>query len=179
MATRMLKIAMGLVLLVLLNACPGVDCTDSIDAYPTGLVKIEPLQSSYQLGDEITYNIIIPSTNDYFGRSLDLYNETGVQSTILGGSDIDKLKSNIIEVIDGEHKQINNYLTANLVYYQSENEYRYKIIVKLTSAGNYKLYAKNLEVHFLKRNDKECLNYNLYTSIDGITGEFFEFDVVP
>lgn len=175
----MLKIAMGLLLLVLLYACPGVDCTKGMDAYPIGLVKIEPLQSSYQLGDEITYHITIPSTNDFFGRSLDLYSETGVLTTMLGGCDVaDKLKNNIIEVIDGEHKLINNYPTANLIYYQSENYYRYKIKVKFTSVGNYNIYAKDLQIYFQKRTDKDCFTYGVRTSIEGVSTDFFEFDVV-
>lgn len=66
----------------MLQSCPSIGeevCDDvAASAYIDDLITITPLKQIYNQGEEATYKITIPSENNYFGNTINLYQKTGV-----------------------------------------------------------------------------------------------------
>jgi hypothetical protein len=68
----------------LLNSCNpsriGEEDCDYIDrtAVVENLITITFLNPTYQQGEEVIYGLIIPSQNNYFGNSVDIYQQTNL-----------------------------------------------------------------------------------------------------
>ena len=157
--------------LFLFSGCPE-DCNfyTKDDTLPD-LVKIEQLQEVYNVGDVITYSVTIPSNIPNFGfeeEDIAIFEETGVTNTMLGGSEIHKFINNTIEVIEGENELIGEVTVANLIYYPSENQYRYQAKITFTQPGNYLLRGVNdLNIFFDSKKDS-CVDYVINTNIEGV-----------
>ena len=69
------KILKGFALIVLmltLTGCPGDGGLTKLSISTVdNLVTVKPLKNSYKVGDEIIFKIEIPSTNEYFGKSIE------------------------------------------------------------------------------------------------------------
>ncbi len=158
--------------LFLFSGCPS-DCTfvTKSDTLPD-LVKIEPLQEVYNVGDVITYSVTIPSNIVNFGyeeEDIAIFEETGVTKTMLGGSEIHKFINNTIEVIEGENELIGEVTVANLIYYPSENQYRYQAKITFTQPGNYLLRGVNDIIISFQEKNGNCTDYLIITNIQGVS----------
>ena len=158
--------------LFLFSGCPS-DCTfvTKSDTLPD-LVKIEPLQEVYNVGDVITYSVTIHSNIPNFGfeeEDIAIFDETGVTKTKLVGSEIHKFINNTIEVIEGENELIGEVTVANLIYYPAENEYRYKAKITFTQPGDYLLRSvSEIKAYFNIKKDS-CVDYLVITNIQGVS----------
>ena len=166
-----LRISLFCVLILLLG-CPPADCTFvSKEAVIPNLVKIEPLQNTYQVGDVITYSVAIPSQINDFGtshESINIFDDIAVQKVLLGGSEIHKLENNSIEVLEGSTETINDILVAFLHYSSIDKMYQFKAKITLTQVGNYILNGVGkINVNFDNKNSY-CLDYVIETNIVGV-----------
>lgn len=85
MVTKLLKITGLFLLMVTLTGCPGEeDCFDmGSTARVDDLIKIIPLQATYNQGDVITIKSEIPAQNNYFGEPINLFEKTNDYSARL------------------------------------------------------------------------------------------------
>jgi len=157
-------------LIFILYGCPGEELgfDDRYEVIPD-LAKIEPLQETYNVGDEIIYSIVVSSKYEQFGNSeepVDVFRETGVIETMFSG-EIHRFDGNDITVIEGKNAILSNTSVAYLTYYPEENNYRYKAKIKFTTPGVYTLYLNSMGISFPNKN--EGYNYSISTNVVGIT----------
>lgn len=157
-------------LVLILYGCPG-EVLGFDDRYETipDLAQIEPLQESYNIGDEIIYSVVIPSHFNQFGNSegpVDIHRVTGVIETMFSG-EIHQFDGNDINVIKGKNENISKTTVAYLKYYPKENNSRYRAKIKFTKPGVYNLYLNFMTIGFT--NKYEGFNYSISTNVAGIT----------
>ncbi|RNC83087.1 MAG: hypothetical protein ED557_10245 [Balneola sp.] len=65
----------------------AIDCEDDCmvieNVYleeSVSIISLSPLQGAYEAGDDVTLSISVPSSNNYFGESVNLFEETGEES---------------------------------------------------------------------------------------------------
>jgi hypothetical protein len=176
MGTKLLKFTSLFLLLTTLTGCPGgnEDCFDyGSSTRVDNLVKITPLQSTYNIGDIITYKIIIPSTNTFFGEQINLFEKTNdfnariyINPIIFNDNEVSYIKGSI-EAYGGGWSNVS---------YNSENgTYELEINIKLLKSGLYSFYSgEYLEF----QGSTECNRYRLDTNIEGWNSEGkIEFNV--
>ena len=144
---------------------PGVSYSGTVN----DLIKLYPIQEVYNIGDVITYSVVIPSHITNFGpgnKTIDLYEETEISKNPFDSINIDELKDNDVVVLEGENSISGTKLVANLLYNPDEREYRYKAKITLTKPGNYSI---NLPYPFtiVFVNPEVCKNYLIETNVEG------------
>ena len=133
MATKLLKITGLFLLLVTLTGCPGEeDCFDmGSTARVDDLIKIEPLQTTYNQGDFITFKTEIPAQNNYFGEPLNLFLKTNDFEASLSTSYSNLFIGNELTFIKGSQGNEINWF--NVTYNASTSVYELEINIKLIS----------------------------------------------
>ncbi len=180
MVTKILKTTGIIILLLTLWACPMEPmCPNELDTYIPDLISIEPLDTVYQVGDQIVYTAIIPSRID--SLNIDIYENTGVTSIWLLSSEIHKFDGNDIDVIKGFTRRLDydNSLQAYLTYNPTDKVYEFQARIIFTQPGDYSVFPDGMEVFFNSENSSS-LDYEIKTNIQGFEiGEMWEFRVVP
>jgi len=182
MVTKIFKTTGVIFLLLTLWACPiKPDCPGELEMYIPDLVSVVPLDTVYHVGDEIIYTAVIPSRID--SLNIDIYEDTGTTSTMLGGSEISKFDGNYIEVFKGNTRRIgdDNTLVAYVTYNPVDKFYEFQARITFTRSGEYKIFTDGMQVQIPKKNSK-CAQYEIETNIRGFqihSGEIWEFRVVP
>ena len=180
MVTKILKTASIVLVLLTLWACPiKPDCPSELDTYIPDLVSVVPIDTVYHVGDEIVYTAVIPSHID--SLNIDIYENTGVTSTMLGDSEISRLDGNYIEVHKGYTRRLGdeNTLVAYLTYNPVDKVYEFQARIMFTQPGQYSIYPYWMRITF-KSDDSDCPDYDIETSIRGFQpGDIWEFRVVP
>ncbi len=180
MVTKILKKVGVFIILLLLSACPiKPECPPELEMYIPDLVSVVPLDTVYHVGDQIVYTAVIPSRID--SLNIDIYEDTGVTSTMLGGSEISRFDGNYIEVFKGYTRRIGdeNTLVAYVRYNPVDKFYEFQARVTFTRPGEYKIFTDGMQVRIPKKNSK-CAEYEIETNIQGLEiGSMWEFRVEP
>ena len=152
--------------LSMLQSCPiGEEVCDDMgsSAYIGDLITITPLKSTYAQGEEVIYKLNVPSENNYFGNSLNLYQKTGVTNAWYIASSTFLFEGNTVAYLKGSKRDgADNW--HNVTYNPSNGLYELQIKVKLNKTGNYSLYADD-RVDFL--GEDNCNKNFIYTNIQG------------
>lgn len=161
-----------------LFGCPGEDCIfETKGTRIEDLAKIEPVQEVYNVGDTLTFSAAIPSHINNFngnGNIVNLFQETSVTETLLGGLDlVEKLKENDMEIVEGTKAIIEGTQVAYVSYYPASNDYRFKVRVIFTHTGNYALAGFNV-LRMVFDADSDCTIYSVVVGTQGVdqTGDF-------
>lgn len=152
-----------------LTGCPGgdEDCFDyGATARVDNLVIITPFQPTYNVGDIITYKVTIPSSNMFFGESVNLFEKTKdnnarihINPIIFNGNEITYTKGSI-EAYDGGW--------SNVSYNNENDNYELEINIKLLRSGLYSFFSgEYLEF----QGATKCNRYRLDTNIEGGNSE--------
>ena len=169
MVTKLLKFTSLFLLLTTLTGCPGGD-DDCFDYGSTNrvdnLVKIITLQSTYNVGDIITYKIIIPSSNSFFGEQINLFEKTNdfrariyINPIIFYDNEVSYLKGSV-EAYGGGW--------SNVLYNSENGNYELEINIKLLKSGFYSFYSGEY-IEF--QGSTKCNRYRLDTNIEGCNSE--------
>lgn len=175
MVTKLLKITGLFLLLATLTGCPGEeDCFDmGSTARVDDLIKIQPLQTTYNQGDFITFKTEIPAQNNYFGEPINLFVNTNDFEATLSTSYSYLFIGNELTFLKGSQGNEINWF--NVTYNPSTSIYELEINIKLNKIGSYSLYT-NDPIHF--QGSTKCNRYRLDTNIEGWNSEGkIEFNV--
>ena len=137
------------------------------------------MDSVYHVGDEIIYTAVIPSSID--SLDIDIYEDTGVTSTWLMGSEFYKFDGNDINVIKGFTRRLDydNSLQAYLSYNPTDKVYEFQARITFTQQGEYRISPYSMRIDF-KSENYECPLYEIKTNIQNSGIEYYwEFRVVP
>ncbi len=167
MGTKYFKIFFAVLIISVLQSCPsiGEEVCDGKEASATipDLITITPLKQIYNQGEEITYQLIIPSQNNYFGNPVNLYQKTGTTDGWYIASATQLFDGNNITYVKGSKRNgAENW--HNVTYNPANGNYELEIKVKLNKAGNYSLFADD-RIDFL--GSDQCNRNFIYTNIQG------------
>jgi len=158
-------------LLTILTGCPSNDdCIglDNISNSPD-LIKIIPLQNTYQLGDEISFEISISNELD----GIYLFNETNDNYGLLTSNNFLFLE-NELTFIKGSQGEYSNWF--NMPYNMSNERYELKILVKLNKVGIYSFFTDDY-VEII--GEDLCNRFRIDTNIEGMNSDRkIEFEVL-
>jgi len=159
-------------LLTILTGCP-IDEDDCNDLGRTievpNLIKIVPLQDTYQKGDVVVFKIAIENIFE----GINLFNETGdsVAWVILGSNQL--FTQNELTFIKGSQGEASNWF--NMPFDGSIEKYELEIKVKLNKIGQYSFFTGD-DIDFI---GNECNRYRISTNIAGMNSERkIEFEVL-
>ncbi|WP_396192023.1 hypothetical protein [Flavobacterium sp.] len=165
MATKFIKFTGLFLLLTTLTGCPGSneDCFDyGSTARVDDLVSITPFQSTYNIGDTITYKVIIPSSNTFFGAPINLFEITNdnnarihINPIIFNDNQVTYLKGSV-EAYEGGW--------SNVSYNNENGNYELEINIKLLKGGLYSFLSGE---YLIFQGSSECNRYRLDTNIEG------------
>lgn len=178
MVIKSFRFIFAIIFLSLLQSCPGVGeevCND-IEASATvdDLITIYPLKAIYLQGEEVTYRLTIPSENNYFGNTLNLYQKTGVTNSWYIASSNFLFEGNSFAYLKGSKREgADNW--HNVAYNSTTGNYELEIKVKLNKVGNYSIYCRDF-IDFL--GSSKCNKYTIATTIQGKNlDNFIQFKV--
>lgn len=141
------------------EACAGTD--DSIKK--ENLIKIIPLQTTYNQGDFIKISITIPNNNNIFGYPINLlgltYDYTGNVFFKYFSTLID---NNVLTTLKGSQKQMPNYF--GMFYNNNNGNYELELKIKLNRLGIYSFETLGKEEIIFKGN---CSEFLIKTNIEG------------
>jgi len=180
MVTKILKTASIVLVLLTLWACPfEKKIKNAIPFNIPDLISVTPLDTVYHVGDRIVYTAVIPSRID--SLDIDIYEDTGVTSTLIIGSEIYRFDGNVIEVSKGYTRRLGdeNTLSAFVIYNPTDKVYEFQARITFTQPGEYRIFLSGINIIF----DNKKSEYNAYqikTSIQNSGSEdMWEFRVVP
>jgi len=169
MVTKIQIISMFSLMLAIFPWCSG----DDDDYYCKGdgvskktkidnLITFYPIQSIYEKGDTITYKVIVPSNNTYFGEEMDLFEKTNAYRTLTLYFNYSLLLGNEIVYSYPEFSP-EGYFDA-LTYDSTNNVYRLEIRIKLLRTGSYHINSR-AEIRFIGIGN--CNDYTINTNVQG------------
>ncbi len=160
---------------LLLYGCPDEnDCDDfgRIARVPN-LIKWTPVQSIYNQGDIVTLKLEIPASNNYYGETINIFEQTNDTNALLIMSTSGFQNGNTLNFLKGTQESEVNWFGA--MYNELTGVYELEIEITLNRIGTYDLdNAHNID--FLGRN---CNRYFIDTNVDFIQGQHFQFEVIP
>ena len=191
MVTKIFKTTGIIFLLLTLWACPfRHECSrEAMDLPKYNLISVIPIDTVYHVGDQLVYTAIIPSRIDSLDEDIyenfesldvDIYEDTGITSTRLINSEINKFDGNAIEVLKGftQRSEYDNSLQAYVIYNPTNKVYEFQARITFTRPGIYRIIS-GMNILFHYKNSK-CVAYELKTNIEGLEiGSMWEFRVVP
>ncbi len=179
MATKFFKIGCLFFVLIAFNGCIPLgaeECDEyGTEANVSGLIKISPLQETYNVGDVITITATLPSKNNYFAiGQVDIHAETNDDNGIFSlamwqheGSSFPGTSlyvDNVVEFIEGGIEN-NTMGVFKMPYFAENDEYRIKYKVTLNRTGNYILIQDNSSnIYF--QGGSTCNRYFINTDIE-------------
>jgi hypothetical protein len=170
MGTKLLKFTGLFLLLATLTGCPGgeEECFDmGSTARVDDLIKIFPLQTTYNQGDVITIKSEIPAQNEYFGEPLNLFLKTNDYSARLVNTSVYLFTDNEVTYLKGSIEAYDGGW-SNVVYNPETDYYELEIRIKLNKTGNYSFSTGD---SFEFQGSTKCNRYRLDTNIEGWNSE--------
>lgn len=162
MVTKIIKYCVLFILFITLSATSCGDenqCGDTPVAKLHNIVKIEPEQLTYNQGDVITLKIEIPSNNNYFGRNINLVEETrDYEGSCFFPNPIFNVE-NEISIVKGIILGRSYYTEVKLPYNFITGKYELELVIKLNKVGVFNAVSGFEGIGF-KGNDK-CEYYNI------------------
>ena len=180
MATKFFKIVSLVIIVFSASSCFLTKGDEDCDEYGTeanvsGLIKITPLQETYNVGDVITITATLPSKNNYFATGqVDIHAETNDDNGRFSlamwqheGSSFPGTSlyvDNVVEFIEGGIEN-NTMGVFKMPYFADSDEYRIKYKVTLNRTGNYILIQDNSSnIYF--QGGSTCNRYFINTDIE-------------
>lgn len=174
MVTKFSKILLVAIAMTVTESCdpPEQFCDDlAKNANIANLYSLQPIQEIYQKGDEIVFKMEIPSVNNFFGRQIDIYEETMDEKPLVSGDD-GLFLGNSIQFVKGEQGQYPNQFFMEL----ENGTYYLEFAVILKRTGDYFFY-NSFRVVFI--GNGECNYYDIETYILNSEGNVeVRFEVV-
>lgn len=142
---KIVTYGMLFLLALMLISCPANRYSDSctnqhiVVLNQPNLIKIYPLQETYQIGDVLTYEAVIDSESDFFDEPVDIYDYSRATEVLLGGANIYTLLDNNYTLLEGDLRMLAGSEVSYLTYYADTNTYRFKFQVEFTQTGSYAL----------------------------------------
>lgn len=170
---KYLKTSVFFFIMATLTGCPGEeDCNDlASDITVPDLVTIIPLQETYQKNDEIILSLTIPSENNYFGNTVDLFQETGDLNPLIYG-DNNFFIENEVTILKGSQGEYANQFHLDII----NNIYVLEVMITLNRVGNYS-HDADYEINF--QGNTTCNRYHIETTIQGQNSQNkIEFEVI-
>lgn len=158
-----------------LAGCPGEsDCNDTLSiGHKENLIKLIPLQTTYNQGDIVTLKAEIPASNNYFGNSINIFEKTNDYSALLTLAFNELFISNDLTFVKGSQNQFNNWF--DVPYNAQNGNYEIEIKVKLNRTGNYSFVTAD---SFEFQGTQNCNRFRLDSNIEGMnSNEKIEFTV--
>jgi len=177
MGIKIFKILLSVFVLATLMGCPGEeDCNDlGSDVTVPNLAAITPLQDSYQQGDEITLSLSIPSENNYFGNTIDIFEQTQDSNPLLSFSSDHPFEGNDLNIIKGTQGEFINQF--RMEYNSMNNSYELIVEIALNRIGQYIIESVGDRIDF--QGNDFCNRFLIETNIQGVNSDFkIEFEVV-
>lgn len=137
------------------------------------LVKISPIEPQFRQGETITLKLDIPATNSYFGRSLNLVEQSDERTALLIFTGPDLFIGNELTFIKGSQGRVTSCF--GVIYNPQTDLYELEILITLNKLGTYTLYA----LHFVDFIGNNCNSFRISTSTEGTLIEDISFEVVP
>lgn len=165
MVTKLLKISGLFLLLATLTGCPGgeEDCFDiGSTTRVDNLIKIEPLQTTYNQGDVITFKTEVQAFNNYFGEPINLFEKTNDFEALLVLGFDQLFADNELTYIKGTQSNFSNWF--NVPYNLETGNYELEIQVMLNKIGYYS-FSTNDSFQF--QGSTECNRYFIDTNVEG------------
>ena len=167
MATKILTYIGILLMFFTLSGCfENENCNDlGQDTIVDNLMKIAPLQTSYNQGDYITVKVDIPSVNNFYGPNpVNIFERTGdLNGKALLGLFHILSDGNAVTIIKGEQAEHPNWF---LFPYNSENgTYELELKIQLNRVGTYTFATDNVDVLEFK-GDGDCNYYLIGTGFE-------------
>lgn len=167
-----------------LTACPEGEYSDEcvnqniVTFNQPDLIRIYPLQETYHIGDEVTYEVIIESESDFFDVPVNIFEYSQAYTTTIPSSSLHNLLNNDYVVYYGEFQLLSELMVPTLVYYEEDDTYRFKCTIEFTETGTY--FFEN-KARIIFEGDNYCHKVVIdRTDVLGISsdeGEFY-FEVV-
>jgi hypothetical protein len=133
---------------------PEQFCNDvGRSAFLENLYSLQPLQKTYKKGDEIIYQMKIPSVNTFFGDTVDIYGETKDEKAYVFGDD-DLFVGNKITFQSGNQGVHPNQFYMKYI----DGVYSLVFKIELNRPGNY-VFGTEQKIHFEGKGD--CNFYNI------------------
>ena len=177
-----IKIIFGFSLLFLFNSCifptespPEPKRCDGPSARVTNLIKIIPLQTAYNQGDEVSIKFSIPASNTFFSATqLNIFAITNVTtSNVISGFSGNLFSENLVTQVKGFYSQGGlsnpNETILAMSYFQETDSYELEVKVKLNRVGNYSFLAAGQSVTF--SGNQRCNNFTIITGFEGANTE--------
>lgn len=160
--------------LLLLYGCPSEDCFEiSNGAEVYDLVKISPIEPQFRQGETITLKLDVPATNSYFGRPLNLVEQSGERTALLIFTGPNLFIGNELTFTKGSQGRETSWF--GVIYNPQTDTYELEISITLNKLGTYNLDA----LHFIDFIGNQCNSFSISTSAEGTLVEDISFEVVP
>lgn len=139
------------------------------------LITISPLQPSYTVGDRITLSVTVPASNDYFGESIDLIDETGDEMGLLQLISVegkgDLFQGNQVTVKKGGQGRFPVWF--EMAFKAETGNYELEAEITLNRTGSYTQLAEG----YVDFGPSDCPDFKLNLLYAGVDEQFLEFSV--
>ena len=162
-----------LIPVLMATQCDVDDCDTQNDTQVEDLILLTPLQSTYNKGDELIIKVDIPSTNNYFGSDIDLFNTTNENTASLVLFSDTIFIDNTLTFIKGSQGEFQNWF--NLPYNSQTEMYELEVKIVLDKVGDY-MHFNGGEINF--KESGPCVEYRINTNILWLTNGDVEFTVL-
>lgn len=156
-------------------------CSDDNDSRPAtveNLLKIEPLNQEFNIGDVIFIQLEIPSVNSFFSNPVDLFDDTGTVDSWVRNLDHRELTEGNTTIIERGRLEDNG--RAYVIYNEDTNNYELIYNVTLNRTGRYDILISP-GYRMIFPTDDNC-DFNVETSLNGFPTSqttTFTFQVIP
>lgn len=158
--------------------CPDHDCA-LIENWEQNsfvpLVTITPIQSNYNAGDKITLSASIPASNDFFGESVNLLEETGDETGLMQLISVqgkgDLFQDNQVTFKKGSQDRFPVWLV--MPFNAQTSNYEVEVEITLDRTGSYTMLTDG----YVDFGSSFCPDYRLNFLIEGFETQFLEFSV--
>ena len=169
-------ISVLLFMMMTFMGCPGEeDCNDlAYDVTVPNLAAITPLKALYEKDETITFSLIVPSENNYFGTTVDIFQQTQDRAPLFSFSSRQPFEGNTVNVIKGAKAK---YVNQHYLHYNADNHsYELMIEITLNTVGEYSIFSYGDRIHF--QGDSYCNRFLIETNVEGTNADYkIEFEV--
>ncbi|NER18079.1 hypothetical protein [Spongiivirga citrea] len=156
--------------LLMATQCEDDECI--FEETSVDIMTLSPLQETYTKGDTITMTINLPASNNFFGSSRNLFNETADPTALVVLLSDNIFLENSLNFVSGSQGRFSNWF---VLPYNSETEaYELEVEVTLNRTGTYSHFnGGDIEI-----GRSNCPDFSLESKFLNVEDQFIEFTVV-
>jgi len=134
-------------------------------------MTLSPLQETYTKGDTITMTINLPASNNFFGSSRNLFNETADPTALVVLLSDNIFLDNTLTLIRGSEGRFPNWFVLS---YNNENEtYELEVEIILERTGAYSHFNEGS----IELGPSDCPDFSLTSRFIGVEEQIIAFTV--